>query len=159
RARHVSGPERRRRGAEMLERLGIGPLAHERPARLSGGQRQRVALARALVLEPRALLLDEPLAALDAQTRAAVRHELRSILGGLAIPTVLVTHDYADALAFRERIVIVDRGVVVQDGPHDALLAHPRSRFVAEFTGINYYEGQLREHQADRLSPVLLEGG
>src|SRR5205085_313139 len=159
RARRVSGPERRRRVAEMLERLGIGALAHERPARLSGGQRQRVALARALVLAPRALLLDEPLAALDAQTRAAVRHELRAALAGLPIPTVLVTHDYADALAFRERIVIMAEGRVVQDGPHAALLAHPRSRFVAEFTGVNFFEGVLEEHEPDRVGRVRLDHG
>ncbi len=159
RARRVRGPERRRRVSAMLERLGIGALAAERPERLSGGQRQRVALARALVLEPRALLLDEPLAALDVQTRAAVRQELRAMLGDLPIPTVLVTHDYADALAFRDRIVIMDAGGVVQDGAHADLLAHPRSRFVAEFTGINYFEGTLEGHAPDRLGRIRLEGG
>ena len=143
RARGTRRAERTRRVGAMLERLGLGALAPERPGHLSGGQRQRVALARALVLEPRALLLDEPLAALDVQTRAAVRGELRAVLRDLAIPTLLVTHDYADALVFRERVVIMDAGRVVQDGPHTALLSHPRSRFVAEFTGVNYYEGVL----------------
>ncbi len=141
RARRVGSGERHRRVSAMLNRLGIASLAGERPARLSGGQRQRVALARALVLQPRALLLDEPLAALDVQTRAAVRNELRAFFADLAIPVLLVTHDYADALAFRERIVIMDGGRVIQDGPHTALLSHPRSRFVADFTGVNYYQG------------------
>lgn len=159
RARRVSREERRRRVAAMLDRLGIGALAHERPARLSGGQRQRVALARALVLQPRALLLDEPLAALDMQTRAAVRRELVTILAGLEIPTLLVTHDYADALAFRQRIVVMAEGRVVQDGPHAALLAHPRSRFVAEFTGVNFFEGTLEPHDADHMARIRLDGG
>lgn len=159
RARRVAGPERRRRVAEMLDRLGIGALAGERPARLSGGQRQRVALARALVLDPRALLLDEPLAALDVQTRASVRHELRAMLTGLPIPTLLVTHDYADALVFRERIVIMDAGQVVQDGSHAGLLTHPRTRFVADFTGVNFYEGILDEHDPDRVARVRVTDG
>ena len=140
RARRVGQAERARRVGAMLERLGIAALARERPGHLSGGQRQRVALARALALEPRALLLDEPLAALDVETRAAVRAELRMMLTSLPIPTVLVTHDYADALVFRERVVVMDRGQVAQDGPHAELLARPRSRFVAQFTGVNYYE-------------------
>ncbi len=143
RARRVAPVARRLRVGAMLERLGIAALANERPARLSGGQRQRVALARALVLDPRALLLDEPLAALDIQTRTRVRQELRDILSDLEIPTLLVTHDYADALVFRERIVVMDAGRVVQDGAHADLLAHPASRFVADFTGVNYVEGIL----------------
>src|SRR6185437_11834598 len=106
RARRVPRRERRRRVAAMLERLGILSLARERPGQISGGQRQRVALARALILEPRALLLDEPLAALDVRTREQVRGELRSILAETRIPTLLVTHDYADALIFRKRIVM-----------------------------------------------------
>lgn len=159
RARHASRTTQRRCVEEMLQRLGIGALAHERPARLSGGQRQRVALARALVLEPRALLLDEPLAALDVQTRVAVRAELRLMLRDLPIPTVLITHDYADALVFRERIVIMGGGRVVQDGPHAALLTHPRCRFVADFTGVNYYEGVLEEVTPDNLGHVALADG
>lgn len=158
-ARRVPRAERRRRVGAVLERLGIAALADERPARLSGGQRQRVALARALVTGPSALLLDEPLAALDVQTRAAVRGELRAVLADLAIPTLLVTHDYADALVFRERIVILVDGKVVQDGSHADLLAHPRSRFVADFTGVNFFEGRLEAHEPDRLARIAVEGG
>jgi molybdate transport system ATP-binding protein len=138
----------------MLERLGIGSLATLRPGKLSGGQRQRVALARALVLAPRVLLLDEPLAALDVQIRVAIRQELRAALAELAIPTLLVTHDYADALVFRERIVILADGTVQQQGTHADLLAHPRSRFVADFTGVNYLEGRLEVHELDRSGRI-----
>jgi molybdopterin-binding protein len=158
-ARHVPRAERRQRVVRMLERLAIAELAGARPDRISGGQRQRVALARALVLEPRALLLDEPLAALDVQTRASVRAELRAILSDVGIPTLLVTHDYADALAFRERILMLVEGKVVQDGPHAELLAHPRSRFVADFTGVNFFDGTLHDHDPDRLGRISLAGG
>ena len=158
-ARRVRRAERQRRVGAMLERLGIASLAHEHPTRLSGGQRQRAALARALVLEPSALLLDEPLAALDVQTRATVRAELREVLADLAIPTVLVTHDYADALVFRERIVILVDGRVAQDGSHADLLAHPHTRFVADFTGVNFFEGRLQASEPDRLARVLVPGG
>lgn len=158
RARRVPRPERRLRVQDMLERLGIATLARERPGRLSGGQRQRVALARALVTQPRALLLDEPLAALDVQTRASVRLELRAVLADLAIPTLLVTHDYADALAFRERVVVLVDGTVVQDGPHAELLSHPRSRFVAEFTGLNFVDGTLLAHDAGSVARIQAYG-
>ncbi|MGH2391737.1 MAG: ABC transporter ATP-binding protein [Chloroflexota bacterium] len=158
-ARRVPRAERGRRVRAMLERLGIANLAGERPDHLSGGQRQRVALARALVLEPRALLLDEPLAALDVQTRVAVRSELRAGLADMTIPTLLVTHDYADALVFRERIVMLVDGRVVQDGTHADLLARPKSRFVADFTGVNFFEGDLIEHDPHLLGRISLPGG
>jgi len=158
RARRVPRPEQRRRVAAMLERLGIQSLARERPGQISGGQRQRVALARALVLEPRALLLDEPLAALDVRTREKVRGELRSILAETRIPTLLVTHDYADALVFRQRIVMLVDGQVAQDGAHEDLLAHPGSRFVADFTGVNFFEGQLEEWDSHLLARIRLAG-
>ena len=155
-ARRVPRAERHRRVQDMLDRLGIGSLGAVRPGKLSGGQRQRVALARALVLAPRALLLDEPLAALDVQTRSTVRQELRAVLADLAIPTLLVTHDYADALVFRERIVILADGTVLQEGTHEDLLAHPRSRFVADFTGVNYLEGMLETHEPDRSARIRI---
>jgi len=161
RAHNVPRAERRQRVEAMLERLGLRTLARARTGQISGGQRQRVALARALVLDPLALLLDEPLSALDVQTRAAVRRELRAILPDLPIPTVLVTHDVADASVFRERIVIMDEGRVVQDGPYSALLAHPGSRFVADFVGVNYFEGTLepRLRALDGDARVRLDGG
>jgi len=158
-ARRLPRSERRRQVDTILERLGIASLANERPGALSGGQRQRVALARALVTNPQALLLDEPLAALDVQTRTSVRRELRGVLADLAIPTLLVTHDYADALIFRERIIILVDGQVVQDGSHADLLAHPRSRFVADFTGVNYLEGVLQPVEVGKLGCVDLAPG
>jgi molybdate transport system ATP-binding protein len=110
RARGVGREERRERARAWLERLGIGSLAEARPHALSGGERQRVALARALAFEPRALLLDEPFAALDAATRARMRSELRGTLVRIEVPVVLVTHDDADARAFDAPIVRLARG-------------------------------------------------
>jgi ABC-type Fe3+/spermidine/putrescine transport system ATPase subunit len=133
-ARRVPRAERERRVREMLERLDIGELARVRPGALSGGQRQRVALARALVIEPRALLLDEPLAALDLLTRSRVREELVRLLRPLQIPTVFVTHDPADAAAFPERIVVLDAGAVVADAAHSDLDARA-SDFLGAFVG------------------------
>jgi molybdate transport system ATP-binding protein len=133
-ARGVPRAERETRVAAALERFGIGETARVRPDRLSGGQRQRVALARALVLEPRALLLDEPLAALDVRTRSAVRDELCANVAQLPIPTLLVTHDAADARAFPERIVVLEDGEITQAGSLARLRARPATAFVAEFT-------------------------
>jgi molybdate transport system ATP-binding protein len=158
RAHRVPRVERKRRVQAMLQRLGIASLAKARPGQISGGQRQRVALARALVLEPRALLLDEPLGSLDIQTRVSVRGELRAILADMPIPTLLVTHDYADALVFRERIVMLVDGRVVQDGSHAELLAHPQSRFVADFTGVNFLEGTLIDRDPQQLGRIRLSG-
>jgi len=110
RARRVPNERRRELVARVLERLEIAPLALVPPGELSGGQRQRVALARALVIEPEALLLDEPLSALDPATRGRVRAELRDILAGLSIPTLVVTHDQADRSTFAGRVVDIERG-------------------------------------------------
>jgi putative spermidine/putrescine transport system ATP-binding protein len=110
RARRVAGAERAARVGRMLERLEISELARQRVGELSGGQRQRVALARALVIDPAALLLDEPLSALDPITRGRVRGELRAILATVAVPTLLVTHDQADRAAFPDRVARIERG-------------------------------------------------
>ncbi|GAC1572815.1 MAG: ATP-binding cassette domain-containing protein [Candidatus Elarobacter sp.] len=111
-ARGVSRGERRARALTWLERLGIAVLARSRPRALSGGERQRVALARALAWTPRALLLDEPFAALDALTRTRVREELRLTLAALDIPVVLVTHDESDIATFDAPLVRLERGAV-----------------------------------------------
>ncbi len=128
----------------LLARLGIGHLADEPPARLSGGERQRVALARALARRPRVLLLDEPLAALDAHTRRAVRDELAAELRATGVPTLLVTHDFGDAAALAGRIAVMDRGALRQVGTPAELLAAPADAFVVAFTGGSVLRGVAR---------------
>lgn len=116
RARRVAPAERAPRVAQILDRLEIGALAAERVTELSGGQRQRVALARALVIEPDALLLDEPLAALDPDTRSRVRLELAGLLRDVRIPTLLVTHDEADRAAFPTHAMRIEAGRITPVG-------------------------------------------
>ena len=138
----------------LLERLGIGHLAGERPGALSGGERQRVAVARALARDPQVLLLDEPLSALDAHTRAVVRGELQDVLGALALPTLIVTHDFRDAAALADRIGVIVDGRLRQEGTAAELVAHPRDAFVASFTG-----GNLLPGRADGGVEVALDAG
>jgi ABC-type sulfate/molybdate transport systems ATPase subunit len=126
---------------EYLDRFAIAHLEHVRPERLSGGERQRVALARALARDPQVLLLDEPLAALDAHTKAIVRGELQDLLAGLEIPVVLVTHDFEDAAALAERVTVVVEGRERQSGTPGELVARPADAFVASFTGANLLHG------------------
>lgn len=127
----------------LLELLRIRDLAEAYPAQLSGGEQQRVALARAVAIEPKVLLLDEPLAALDTTSRKHVRRELRQLLRQLGVAAILVTHDYEDALVLGRRILVMEKGHVSRSGSHEELLQHPRSRFVADFTGVNYFEGTV----------------
>ena len=129
------GAEPRRRAHELLERFGIAHLADARPATLSGGERQRVALARALARRPDTLLLDEPLSALDARSRAQATRTLKEILTEAAVPSILVTHDFAEAAALGDRVAIVDEGRIVQEGTSAELASAPASAFVADFTG------------------------
>jgi molybdate transport system ATP-binding protein len=143
RASGVAARETAKRAAAALDRLGVGALAKRRPHELSGGQQQRVAIARAIVLDPRLLLLDEPLSALDAQTRRAIRGELRRLLAELPCTTLYVTHGAAEALAFGERITVLENGRISQSGSREALMRHPRSPYVAEFLGVNYFRGTL----------------
>jgi molybdate transport system ATP-binding protein len=127
--------ERRRQALASLRNLGAESLAARRPGELSGGEAQRVALARALARGPRALLLDEPLASLDAGLRVDVRIFLATHLLRLAIPTVIVTHDRADAEAFEGEVIVLERGAMVQRGPLPELAAHPKTDFVRQFLG------------------------
>jgi ABC-type sulfate/molybdate transport systems ATPase subunit len=119
------------RAGELLERLGIAHLARARPPQLSGGERQRVALARALARSPKVLLLDEPLSALDPHTRDGVRAELAGHLARLGLPTLLVSHDVADAIALADRVGVIRDGRIIQLGTPAALAAAPVDEFVA----------------------------
>ena len=129
---------------EWLERMDLADRAGHRPASLSGGQRQRVALARALATKPRLLLLDEPLAALDAGSRGEVRRELRRQLASFDGMRLLVTHDPVDAYALADRVVVLENGRVTQSGTLGEVGAHPRSRYVADLVGVNLVSGEVR---------------
>ncbi|MGI5400415.1 ABC transporter permease [Streptomyces sp. CA-135486] len=141
RARGVPRAEARRSAREWLDRLGVGHLAHRKPAQVSGGQAQRVALARALAARPRLLLLDEPLAALDQTTRAQVRHTLRRHLDGFGGVCLIVTHDPVEAIALADRVLVLDDGRALQDAPPSDVTRHPRSPWVARMLGRNAWPG------------------
>jgi molybdate transport system ATP-binding protein len=156
--RGLSRVERRARALELLERFGLAGHADARPHTRSGGERQRVALARALARGPEVLLLDEPLSALDARTRAAAARELGAVLRESAAPAVLVTHDFAEAAQFGDRVGIIDNGRVVQEGSPSELAASPRSAFVADFTGAVVLTGVARRGPSG-VTRVELDGG
>ena len=144
RANGVKKVPARAEADRRLAAVGLADRGDARPAELSGGQAQRVALARALANDPRLLLLDEPLAALDVATRRQVRRDLRHQLAGFGGVRVLVTHDPVDAYALADRVAIVDDGSIVQSGTVAEITAHPRSRYVAELVGTNLIEGRLQ---------------
>ena len=141
RSRGRSRAEARQQARSLLERVGVTSHADARPRALSGGQAQRVALARALATDPAALLLDEPLAALDAGTRVEVRRDLRRYLTDFAGPTLLVTHDPVDALALADHVAILEGGRITQAGTLAEVTGRPRSRYVAELIGTNLVHG------------------
>ncbi len=150
--------ERRRRAEALLERFGVAHLAEARPRTLSGGERQRVALARALAPRPHALLLDEPLAALDSHTRAAATRELAAVLREAEVPTLLVTHDFAEAATLGDTVAVMAEGRLVQHGGAADLAARPVSAFVADFTGAVVLSGVARLGR-EGLTLVDLDGG
>jgi molybdate transport system ATP-binding protein len=141
RARGLAKASAREQAAAWLERVGLTDHAGHRPQALSGGQAQRVALARALATEPRLLLLDEPLAALDAGTRSEVRRDLRRHLATFDGVRLLVTHDPVDAYALADRVVILEAGRIVQTGTLADVSAQPRSRYIADLVGVNLLAG------------------
>ncbi|GHH81643.1 ABC transporter ATP-binding protein [Streptomyces capitiformicae] len=138
--------EARARAAEWLDRMGLAAHAGAKPRKLSGGQAQRVALARALATRPRLLLLDEPLAALDARTRLEVRAQLRRHLADFEAVAVLVTHDPLDAMVLADRLVVVEDGRIVQEGSPSHIARHPRTDYIAQLVGLNLYQGQADGH-------------
>ena len=139
-----------RRVGEVLGMVGLAGYEKQFPAQLSGGEQQRIALARAIVIQPRVLLFDEPLSNLDARLRVQMRQEIRDLQRRLAISTVYVTHDQEEAMAVSDRIAVMDKGTIVQEGSAEDLYHRPASEFVARFIGrVNLVAGRV----------VALEGG
>jgi molybdate transport system ATP-binding protein len=140
----------RRRSREIadqwLARLGIGELSARKPGELSGGQAQRVALARALATDPGLLLLDEPLAALDARTKLEIRAELRRHLSDFPGATLLVTHDPLEAMVMTDRLLVIEDGRIVQQGTPAAVARRPATQYVARLVGLNLYRGMLTDN-------------
>jgi putative spermidine/putrescine transport system ATP-binding protein len=135
RMRGTGKAERQRRAGELLDLVGLGGLADRFPHQMSGGQQQRVALARALALEPRVLLLDEPLSALDAKVRLSLREEIRRLQQDLGITTLFVTHDQEEALSMADRVAVLRAGRLEQVAAPAELYGRPATAFVAEFVG------------------------
>jgi molybdate transport system ATP-binding protein len=150
----VSKSGAREVAADLLDRMGLADHAHVKPRRLSGGQAQRVALARALATAPRLLLLDEPLAALDAGARLDVRAQLRRHLAAFEAVAVLVTHDPLDAMVLADRLVVIESGEVVQQGTPAEIARRPRTEYIARLVGLNLYRGRAEGHQV-RVGPEL----
>ncbi len=145
----LSQQDIRRRVEQLLSLVRLETLARRYPAQLSGGQRQRVALARALAVEPRVLLLDEPFGALDAKVRVELRHWLRRLHDEVQITSVFVTHDQEEALEVADRVVVMNKGRVIQVGAPEEVYHHPSSPFVCDFLGnVNLFQCQIRQGQA-----------
>lgn len=141
RARGMERNAARTKATDALDRLGLAAVTAARPGSMSGGQQQRVAMARALVTEPRLLLLDEPLAALDVSTKNDLRRHLRTVLRASKAANVLVTHDLLDAVALADRMVVIEGGGIIQAGTPAEVTARPRSQYVADLVGMNLLRG------------------
>jgi molybdate transport system ATP-binding protein len=153
RSRGSSKAEAAQRASDWLGRVGLADKADAKPRQLSGGEAQRVALARALAPNPRLLLLDEPMAALDAGIRGSVRHQLRHDLRAFQGSCVMVTHDPLDAAAIADRLVIIEAGRLVQEGTLEEVTTRPRTAYVAQLMGLNLLRGR-----ADGTALSLAEG-
>ena len=156
RMRKQGSAQRRKRAGELLDTVGLGPQAQQYPHQLSGGQQQRVALARALAIEPRVLLLDEPLSALDAKVRLQLREQIRTLQQRLGITTLFVTHDQEEALSMADRVGVMRQGKLEQIATPDVLYDDPATVFVAEFVGaMNRIPGELQASANPRTVAVL----
>src|SRR5579859_568485 len=145
RMRKTGAGERRKRAGALLDMVGLAARASQYPHQLSGGQQQRVALARALAIEPRVLLLDEPLSALDAKVRLQLREQIRTLQQQLGTTTLFVTHDQEEALSMADRVGVMNKGRLEQLAAPDELYADPATAFVAEFVGVmNRIPGELQ---------------
>jgi len=153
RARGTGRTLARARALEMLERVGLSDRASAKPKALSGGQAQRVALARALATDPRLLLLDEPLSAMDAGARAELRRGLSRHLAAFPGTCLVITHDPIEAMTLGDQLVVLEAGRVVQAGTPEELSSRPRSRYVADLLGLNLYRGRADERA------IVLTGG
>jgi molybdate transport system ATP-binding protein len=153
RSRGMSRASAAEKAGEWLDRVGLRAYGRAKPAELSGGQRQRVALARALAPDPRLLLLDEPLAALDVTTRAEVRRDLKRHLASFRGIRLVVTHDPLEAVALADRLIVIEQGRLVQTGTPAEVTERPRSQYVADLVGVNLFRGT-----ADHGSVRLLDG-
>ena len=151
--RGVPTEEIKKRVEKTLSQIGLGHLAARYPHQLSGGQQQRVAIARALVYEPPVILLDEPLSNLDAKLREEARAWLRTLIVTLGLSAIHVTHDQVEAMAIADRIVLLDAGLIAQEGPPTALYNEPSKLFSAEFMGSNNrLEGKLVDNSGGRAT-------
>lgn len=151
-----SASDARTRAGHWLEAAGVSDLAGRRPGQLSGGQAQRVAIARALAAEPRLILLDEALAALDVSVAPLLRRLLRSVLAGRQ--AIVVTHDLLDALLLADRVVVLDQGRVAESGPTEEVLRHPRARFTARLAGLNLVRGVVESGGVRDATGLHLDG-
>ena len=144
----------------MLRLVQLEGLAERRPRQLSGGQQQRVALARVLATKPKLVLLDEPLSALDAKLREELGAELKQILTSVGSTTLVVTHDQDEAMSLADRIIVMNRGKIDQQGAPAEIYAHPATRFVAAFMGrSNWVEGTLKHGKSGGFASVVLNSG
>ncbi len=156
RMRGVARSEIAERVSAALAMVELEAMAERRPRQLSGGQQQRVALARALVINPKVLLLDEPLSALDRNLRAAMQIELRELQQRLGVTALFVTHDQGEALSLSDRIVVMNEGSIRQIGSPQEIYNHPADRFVASFVGdVSVLRGRITRHEGDWLKVEL----
>jgi putrescine transport system ATP-binding protein len=156
----VKDPELKQRVGDILELVKLTQFAKRKPHQLSGGQRQRVALARSLVKQPKLLLLDEPLGALDKKLREATQFELMNIQDRLGITFMVVTHDQEEAMTLSSRIGVMDSGEIVQIGTPQEIYEYPNNKMVADFIGsVNLFEGQIIEDESDHVLISSPEAG